>query len=155
MAFRLRSPAFDDGSMIPERYTCMGEDISPPLAWQAPPPRTESFALVCRDSDADRGTFHHWGICNTAADQRRQPEAVACDAESPAGLRHTSNDFGREDYAGLCPPKGHGVHHYHFRLMALDVERLDLGKGASCAEVVQAAEQHALAATEFVGLFQR
>ncbi len=155
MAFRLSSPAFDDGSVIPERHTCMGEDISPPLAWQDPPPATKSFALICRDPDAPRGTFHHWGICNIPAGQHQLPEAVASNAEDATALPHAINDFGRSGFAGPCPPKGHGVHHYHFRLMALDVERLDLASGASCSDLVEAAEPHLIASAELVGLFQR
>jgi hypothetical protein len=57
---RLNSTAFADGSAIPRRFTCDGEDLSPPLTWSDAPTRTRSFALLCNDPDAPAGTWHHW-----------------------------------------------------------------------------------------------
>jgi Raf kinase inhibitor-like YbhB/YbcL family protein len=152
MAFRLASPAFQDDTAIPRQHTCSGADRSPPLQWEDPPPGTRSFALLCQDPDAPSGTFHHWAIFDIPADGRGLPEGVSPTAE---GLQQAVNDFGRGGYAGPCPPRGHGVHHYHFRLHALDVGRLELGPRPTCPAVEAAARRHTLGTAELVGLFQR
>jgi Raf kinase inhibitor-like YbhB/YbcL family protein len=152
MAFRLTSPAFDAGASIPRRHTCTGDDLSPPLAWDAPPHGTRSLALFCDDPDAPSGTFRHWAVFDVPAEARRLPEGLSPAAESP---RQAVNDFGRVGYAGPCPPRGHGVHHYHFRLLALDVERLDVGRRPTCHDVEAAASARTLGTAELVGLFQR
>jgi len=154
MAFRLTSPAFHDGAAIPPRHACTGEDLSPPLEWNEPPPGTRSLALFCDDPDAPGGTFRHWAIYDMPPEQRRLAEGLR-PAAATDDMRQAVNDFGRPGYAGPCPPRGHGTHHYHFRLLALDVERLPVDPQARCSTVDAAARGHVLAAAELVGLFQR
>jgi Raf kinase inhibitor-like YbhB/YbcL family protein len=154
MAFRLTSPAVDNGAAIPQRYTCSGEDRSPPLEWDEPPPGTRSFALLCDDPDAPSGTFRHWAIFDIPPERRRLTEGLRPVA-AVEGMRQAINDFGRPGYAGPCPPRGHGIHHYHFRLLALDVDRLPVDPQARCSSVDAAARGRVLAAAELVGLFER
>lgn len=154
MAFRLTSPAFDAGDIIPTEYTCEGSDRSPPLRWDDAPQGTRSFLLTCEDPDAPRGTFCHWAVFDIPPDWAELPEGATEDAVKK-GLGEAVNGFGKVGYGGPCPPKGHGTHHYHFRLSALDVARLDLGERPSCSDVAGAAEAHVLASAELIGLFQR
>lgn len=154
MALTLESSAFDSKARIPDRYTCMGDDVSPPLAWFGAPPRTRSFALLCDDPDAPSGTWHHWAVFDIPAGQARMPEAFPKEARS-GGVRQAINDFRRSGYGGPCPPPGHGIHHYRFRLLALDVERLELDRYAKCGDVADAAEPHVLEEVVLVGTYSR
>src|SRR5215813_3422064 len=119
---QFRSSAFDDGAAIPRRFTCEGGDVSPPLSWGDPPAETRSFVVHCDDPDAPAGTWHHWAAYDISA----QRTALAEDAgrREAGDLAQAVNDFGRIGYGGPCPPRGHGPHHYHFRLLALSVDRL-------------------------------
>lgn len=154
MAFRLTSPAFEDGAAIPRRHSCDGEDLSPPLEWEDPPPGTLGFALFCDDPDAPGGTFRHWAIFDIPADRRQSAEGLRSVAVID-GMRQAVNGFGRLGYGGPCPPHGHGVHHYHFRLLALDLDRLPAGPHPDCETVAAAARAHARGSAELVGLFSR
>lgn len=154
MAFQLLSPAFAQGQVIPARYTCDGDDISPPLRWSEAPAGTRSLALLCSDPDAPAGTWWHWAVYDIGADSSALPEAYPTDARVGPS-RQATNDFRRTGYGGPCPPPGHGVHHYHFRLLALSVERLELGEGARCPEVGEAAAPHVLAQAELIGTYSR
>jgi Raf kinase inhibitor-like YbhB/YbcL family protein len=144
----LTSSAFQNGQPIPTQFTCDGADQSPPLQWGEPPPGTKSFALVIDDPDAPSGTFRHWGVFDIPASAR------SLGGGQPAGTE-VANDFGKTGYGGPCPPKGHGAHHYHFKLFALDTDRLDVGANAKIADVEHAAQQHAVAQGELVGTYER
>jgi Raf kinase inhibitor-like YbhB/YbcL family protein len=154
MAFSLTSTAFRDGERVPDRYTCTGDDISPPLAWSDAPAGTKSFALLCDDPDAPAGTWHHWAAFDIPADSHGLPEAYPTDAEVD-GTRQAVTDFRRTGYGGPCPPPGHGTHHYHFSLLALSVERLDLPTKVHCTEVESAARRHMLAEIRLTGTYSR
>jgi Raf kinase inhibitor-like YbhB/YbcL family protein len=142
--FALTSEAFADGQTIPTEFTCDGTDRPPPLTWDEPPVGTKSFALVVDDPDAPSGTFRHWGAYDIPASARSLagefPEAV--------------NDFGKPGYGGPCPPKGHGPHHYRFKLMALDVDRLNLSN-PKIAQLETEAEKHALGRAQLTGTYER
>lgn len=143
----LTSSAFPAGGRIPARYTCEGEDLSPPLAWSDPPPGTRSLALVVEDPDAPGRTFTHWlawGI---------DPVARGL-GEGEAAPREGRNDFGAPGYRGPCPPLGHGPHRYVFRLLALD-DDLDLPPGSGRRDLERAVHGHVLARAELVGLYER
>jgi Raf kinase inhibitor-like YbhB/YbcL family protein len=146
--FQLASPAFQANQAIPKQYSCDGADQSPPIEWSKPPEKTKSFALIVDDPDAPGGLFRHWGAYDIPASAR------AVQAGNAPG-RKAINDFGRPGYGGPCPPKGHGPHHYHFKLFALDADRLDLAAGAKVVEVEQQAERHALGRAELIGLYER
>jgi len=144
----LTSDAFQSGQAIPIQYTCDGADQAPVLTWGDPPPGTKSFALVIDDPDAPSGTFRHWGVFD-----------IPASARSIGGAQHVgtevSNDFGKSGYGGPCPPKGHGPHHYHFKLFALDTDKLGLSTDAKVIDVENAARQHAIAEGELIGTYER
>ena len=144
----LTSDAFAGGQPIPKQYTCDGANHSPPLAWGAPPPGTRSFALVVDDPDAPGGTFRHWGASDIPASAR------SIGAGQPLGTQ-TVNDMGKPGYGGPCPPPGHGAHHYHFKVLALDVDRLNLGANANVIDVEDEAGKHAIAKGELIGTYER
>ena len=144
----LTSDAFADGQPIPTEYSCDGANKSPALHWGDPPAGAKSFALVIDDPDAPSGTFRHWGAYDIPASARSIAPGQRVGIE-------VSNDFGKPGYGGPCPPRGHGVHHYHFKLFALDVDRLSLGPGSKVADVEKEASKHALAQGELIGTYER
>lgn len=150
MAFTLSSSAFKNGGAIPAKYTQYGENISPPLAWEGMPEGTKSFVLVIEDPDAPVGTVTHWVGYDIAPKTSELPAQVRAD-QIPQGL----NDMGHAHYDGPKPPEGHGPHHYHFRLAALDVPTLGASAGSTAVEIKKKARSHVLAETEFVGVFER
>jgi Raf kinase inhibitor-like YbhB/YbcL family protein len=153
MSMQLTSRAFKYGETISERFSRDGANISPPLSWSDAPPGTHSFALFCDDPDAPSGTFHHWAVYDIPVTTHDLPEGFS--GSSMVGLaRQGVNDFGQAGYGGACPPKDHGPHHYHFKLMALDVGHLDV-RSKKCADIEAAASNHKLAETELVGTYSR
>jgi Raf kinase inhibitor-like YbhB/YbcL family protein len=149
-SFELTSTAFAPGDPIPSKYTCDGEDVSPPLQWNDPPQGTQSFVLFTDDPDA--GGWVHWALYDLPAEARALPEAIPSDAELSDGSMHGKNGWGRLDYGGPCPPSG--AHHYSFKLYALDTV-LDLAAGASKGQLFQAMHEHILAQTELIGVYTR
>ena len=118
MDIKITSPAFEDGGMIPAKYTCDGEDISPPLKWQPAHDGTQSIALICDDPDAPMGTFVHWVLFNLPADTSELQENFPDDETLPNGTRQGASDFGKTGYGGPCPPSG--THRYYFKIYALE-----------------------------------
>jgi Raf kinase inhibitor-like YbhB/YbcL family protein len=149
----LTSTSFQDGSQIPAKYTCSGANISPQLAWSAPPARTASLALTVTDPDAPRGTWVHWVLYDLPAGTRALPEGLPALGQLPDSARQGRNDFGEIGYGGPCPPPG-SPHHYVFTLYALDA-KLNLPVGATRAQVEAAMHGHVLASGRLIGLFQR
>jgi len=154
MTFRLSSPEFAADARIPKRFTCEGDDVSPPLQWQEAPPETRSFALLCDDPDAPAGTWHHWALFDMPPDVTRLAAAYPTDPRV-GDTRQALNDFQRSGYGGPCPPRGHGTHHYRFRLLALSVAKLDLPKTARCPDVEAAARSHVVSETVLTGTYSR
>lgn len=148
----LTSAAFMQGKSIPSRFTCDGDDYPPPLAWSRAPRETRSFALVCHDPDAPSGDWYHWAAFDIPADAAGLAESLG---PRKAPVREAINDFGKSGYGGPCPPEGHGRHHYHFKLYALDVAHLELPASVRCREVERAAKAHALATAELIGTYSR
>lgn len=151
---RLTSSAFPDGGVIPRRFTCDGEDLSPPLAWTDVPPDARSFALLCDDPDAPAGTWRHWAIYDVTAGRTELAE----DADRHAakeGFKQATNDFRRPGYGGPCPPPRHGPHRYHFRLLALSIPSLPLRGRPTCKDVEREARKHVLAEATLIGIYQR
>lgn len=149
----LTSPDFRHGEPIPEGNTCDGADRSPALAWTGVPVETRSFALICDDPDAPRGTWQHWLLYNLPAQACELEAGVPPDPELPSGARHGTTDFGRVGYGGPCPPPGK-PHRYFFRLHALDIS-LNLPPGVSREELDQAMSGHVLAVGTLMGTYQR
>lgn len=153
MTLSISSPAFQDGEKIPAKYTCQGQDISPPLKWNRVPDETQSLALILDDPDAPSGVFTHWVIFNLLPDRRELPEAVPAASQLPSGALQGKNDFGKIGYGGPCPPPGY-PHRYRFTLYALD-RQLDLKAGSSKQQVLNAIEGHILAQGQLTGTYQR
>ena len=151
MAFVLKSPAFSFGEEMPTRYTGEGENVSPPLEWTDAPPGTRSFALVMEDPDAPSGTFHHWGIYNIASDRTALPEGIGHGVKTES-LGHCLNDFGHARYDGPMPPEGDDEHRYHFRLAALDVDRLRVPK-ETVTDLQELIRPHVIAEAELIGSY--
>jgi len=165
---QLSSSAFADGTMIPEKYTCVaamgagggmgGMDVSkmtsPPLSWVNAPAGTQSFVLLLHDPDAHAAKsiddITHWMIFNIPGDATSLPEGVK--ADSTVGVQ--ANNIARQpSFFGPCAPAG-PPHHYTFELFALDT-KLDLQKGASRDDVTKAMDGHVLTGTVLIGLFHR
>jgi Raf kinase inhibitor-like YbhB/YbcL family protein len=124
---RLGSSALVDGATIPRRFTCDGEDLSPPLEWTGAPAEARSFVLLCDDPDAPAGTWHHWAAYDIPGKHVGLAEGASRHADKE-GFKQAINDFHRSGYGGPCPPRGHGPHHYHFQLLALSIDHLPLRK---------------------------
>ena len=151
---RLNSTAFADGWAIPRRFTCDGGDVSPPLSWSDAPPDTRSFVLLCDDPDAPASTWHHWAAYDIPPSLTTLAERAASNG-AKLGFKQAINDFQRPGYGGPCPPSGHGVHHYQFRLLALSVDHLPVGRTPSCREIEREARRHSIAEAMLVGVYQR
>jgi len=143
----LSSSAFAIGHPIPRRYSCAGEDISPPLEWRAVPANATSLALIVDDPDAPVRTFTHWLAWGINPDDGGLAEGERARCEG-------RNDFREIGYRGPCPPRGHGAHRYFFRLYALAHEP-ELSSGASRRQLERALKQNVLAVAELVGTYQR
>lgn len=148
----LTSSAFTDGSDIPTKYTCDGEDVSPPLEWSNLPQSTKSIALIVDDPDAPGRAFVHWVLYAVSPDSGGLPEGVPAGGVTPQGARHGTNGFKRTGYGGPCPPSG--SHRYFFKLYALD-SGLGLEAGASKSDLLQAMEGRVLAQGQLMGRYQR
>lgn len=150
---KVTSAAFEPGAAIPARHTGEGEDLSPALSWKGAPEGTRSFAVFCHDPDAplvsDRGDygFVHWVIYNIPASAGHLDEGATQYAEGV-------NNFDKTGYNGPMPPDGHGVHHYYFWVLALDVEP-ELPDGLTLAELLEKVEPHILGMNRLVGTYQR
>jgi Raf kinase inhibitor-like YbhB/YbcL family protein len=153
MTLQLVSSAFQEGQLIPKRYTADGEDVSPPLTWSDPPKETKSFVLICDDPDAPRGTWVHWVLFNLPPQLRELKEAVPAEGTLASGARQGNNDFGNLGYGGPAPPRGK-PHRYFFKLYALDC-MLDLKAGVSKEQVMTACKEHILADGQWMGNYQR
>ncbi len=151
---RLSSSAFADGGVIPRRFTCDGEDASPPLDWTDVPSGARSLVLLCDDPDAPAGTWHHWAIYDIPADRTGLADDADHDA-GKSGFKQAINDFRRPGYNGPCPPRRHGAHHYHFRLLALSTASLTLREEPTCRDVEHEARKHVLSEATLVGVYER
>lgn len=156
MSLKIQSPAFAEGHPIPARYTGDGEDISPPLEWIAPE-GTREFALVVDDPDAPSAEpWVHWVAYAIPGDATGLPEGYQGERTpaGPARIAQGGNSWGSVGYRGPAPPKGHGTHHYHFKVFALD-EALGLPPGLDKKDLLEAISGHVLARGELVGTYQR
>jgi hypothetical protein len=147
MAVKLSSTVFSDGEMIPKKYSCDAENISPPLEWSDIPDGTKSLALIVDDPDAPAGNWVHWILYNISADQDNLVEAVADVGEQG------KNTSGKISYSGPCPPKG-PAHRYFFKIFALEIV-LDLEACATKNELERAMQGYILAQGQLMGKYQR
>jgi Raf kinase inhibitor-like YbhB/YbcL family protein len=160
MNLTVTSAAFGPGQPIPARYTGEGDDISPHLEWSGGPVGTRTYALICDDPDAPTPQpWVHWLLYALPANVTSLPDGasganpIAAPFRGLEGLNSWPN--GRTiGYRGPMPPRGHGVHHYHFKVYALD-EELKLSAGLSKEELLAAIEPHVLATGEYIGTYER
>ncbi len=160
---RLTSPAFSEGGKIAREITCDGANKSPPLEWSGVPQAARSLVLICDDPDAPMGTFSHWVAYDLSPKITSREAGVEADTmavleprvvvkQPRLGVTQGYNDFGKIGYGGPCPPSG--VHHYVFRLYALD-EQTRLPPGATRAAVFNAINGHILAEGHLTGTYGR
>jgi len=145
--FVLTSDAFGHAGVIPKKFSCDGQNISPRLQWNGAPSNTQSFVLMMDDPDAPIGTFTHWVAFDIAATQNEIREGA------PSIGKGGKNSAGRTGYTGPCPPSG--THRYFFTLYALDLATLGLNEGASRTEVEKAMSGHVLAQAQLMGKYSR
>jgi len=155
MAMTLSSPAFQQSDIIPSKYTCEGQDVSPPLAWEGVPNGTKSLVLIIEDPDAPdpkapKVVWVHWVVYNMPPSTESLPENVG-KARLPQGALLGLNDFKKTEYGGPCPPIGR--HRYFHKLYALDIT-LDL-RGATRSQIERAMQGHVLANAELIGTYQK
>lgn len=150
-AMKITNTAFADGESIPVKYTCDGENVSPPLRIGGIPEGTRSLAIIADDPDAPRGTWVHWVVYGIAPGTADLPEGYAADL--PGGAAHGTNDFGDQGYGGPCPPGG-SAHRYFFKVYALDKE-VGLNAGATKADLLSEMEADILDSGQLIGTYRR
>lgn len=143
---QLSSRAFENNSPIPSKYTCDGENISPPLAWNLLPAGTKSLALVVDDPDAPNGDWVHWTLWDIV------DTGLIEEGTAPPHAIQGLTSFNTLGYGGPCPPSG--THHYHFKLYALDTV-LGLYPAKTKKDLEAAMQGHILDQAELVGLYVR
>ena len=159
MTITITSGAFQAGQPIPKLYTGDGKDLSPPLAWTGVPAGAKELALICDDPDAPtKEPWVHWVIYKIPAETKSLEEGVPRKPRvaNPAGAFQGENSFESDNigYRGPAPPKGHGVHHYHFKLYAL-AKTLDLEPPLDRKSLLAAIDGHILAQGEIIGTYER
>jgi Raf kinase inhibitor-like YbhB/YbcL family protein len=143
MAFSLTSPDFNNNGLIPDLFTCKGQDQIPTLNWNAPPIGTKSFALTMLDPDAPLGTWTHWVVFNIPSHVNHLSKD---NLSGMGGL----NSWGKTNYGGPCPPSG--THHYIFTLYALDT-MLDLPESTTLKQLQGSMNTHILGSSVLTGLY--
>jgi Raf kinase inhibitor-like YbhB/YbcL family protein len=146
---KIISDAFENGKLIPSKYTCDGSDISPSISWDSVPDSTKSFVLIVDDPDAPHGTWDHWILFNIPNTVRKLPENISA---LPEGTREGKNSWDKIGYGGPCPPSG--VHRYFFKLYALD-SFLILNNGANKTEIMDAMKNHIIGEASLLGKYER
>lgn len=156
--FTIQSPAFADNGVMDRKYAgkhaanpnCTGDNVSPPLAWSDVPAGTNSLALIVSDPQGGSGLgVNHWMAYGIPATQTGLHEG----AGTGDALRMGQNALGKPAYLGPCPPKGSGMHHYVFLLIATDLAPDALPNGLTRAELEAAVKGHTKGATAWIGRF--
>ena len=156
MTLMLKSSAFDHGGTIPSKYTCAGEDISPPLTWEGVPEAARCLVLIIDDPDAPdpkapQMTWVHWVLFNIPPQASGLPEGIGA-AQLPPGTMEGLNDWKRVGYGGPCPPIGR--HRYFHKLYALDTLLEDMTTPTK-AKVEATMKGHIIAHAELVASYQK
>lgn len=146
LEMKLTSPAFEHNQMIPQKYTCQGEDINPPLIIEGIPEGVKSLVLIVDDPDAPMGTWDHWIVYNIEPISEIQENTV------PSGGIQAMNSFRKIEYGGPCPPSG--THRYFFKLYAMD-KMFPFNKSPNKYTLAELIEEHSLAKAELVGLYKK
>ncbi len=157
MTISLTSETISHNQPIPRKHTGDGEDVSPTLTWSDVPEGCAEFALIMDDPDApSREPWVHWVLYKIPADTTELPENIPQTEtlSAPTGAVQGENSWGTIGYRGPAPPKGHGTHHYHFKLYALDTA-FPLQPGLDKHKLLKQISGHILAEGELVGTYQR
>lgn len=162
-AFTVSSPDFKAGQKLDDKFVfsgfgCTGGNVSPALLWKNAPAGTKSFAVTSYDPDAPTGSgFWHWVMFNIPATTTELAQnAGQPDGKNlPQGAVQSRTDFGSPGYGGPCPPVGHGLHHYHFTVYALKVDKIDLPVDASAAMVGFMVNMNLIKKATVVGVYGR
>ena len=148
---RLFTSAFREGGLIPTKYTCDGENVSPPLEWEGVPEGAQSLALIVDDPDAPSGVFVHWLLYDIPATENGVTEGIGVTSPRVGGGTQGKNGFGKTAWGGPCPPSG--THRYYFHLYALDTT-LGLPAGAARQEMESPMRGHVIAEAELMGRYE-
>jgi Raf kinase inhibitor-like YbhB/YbcL family protein len=143
---KITSPAFENNQEIPEKYTCQGENINPPLELGEVPANAQSMVLIVDDPDAPAGTWTHWVVYNIPKDTEKIESGI-----KPPGIEAVTS-FGKPGFSGPCPPSG--THRYFFKVFALD-NLFRIGNDSNRTTVEAAMQNHILSSGELVGLYQK
>jgi Raf kinase inhibitor-like YbhB/YbcL family protein len=145
--FKISSPAFENNAFIPEKFTCAGKDVNPPLMIENIPQGTKSIALIVDDIDAPGGIWVHWVVWNILPGTKEIKENSV-----PEGAKQGLNDFKKRQYNGPCPPPG--IHSYYFKIYSLDTI-LNLEPDTTKADLEKAMKGHIIGQSYIIGLFKR
>lgn len=152
----VESPAFEANGAIPRKYSAEGENVSPPLSWSGLPSQTRELLLICEDPDAPKTKpFIHWLLYGLSPERTELPEGIPTmdPLASMPDARQGQNSTGQVGYSGPMPPVGHGLHHYHFQLFALD-EPVRFNYSPKREDVIAAMAGHVLATGDLVGTYE-
>src|SRR5689334_4706731 len=152
-ATQLSSSAFQAAAEIARKYTCDGDDVSPPLRWKNPPAGAKAFAMIADDPDAPGGTCVHWLIYDLPAETKDLFESVPKTEALTNGGKQGVNDFGKVGYGAPCPPPG-SAHRYFFKLYALDAAT-NLKPRAMKQQLLDVLKPHLLGEADLVGRYKR
>jgi len=152
MGFKLVSNSFNEGELIPSKYTCDAENVSPELHWFNTPENTKSLVLICDDPDAPMGTWVHWVLYNISSNITSIEENISPEKNVLGSAIQGINDFGKYGYGGPCPPSC--IHRYFFKLYALD-QVLHFDKDVRKKDIINAMDGHLLAETQLMGKYKR
>ena len=147
------SPAFENNTRIPDKYTCMGLDVSLPLKILNIPKNTKSLVIIMADPDAPSGVFYHWLIYRIPQNISELPENIPKSKITKYGYQGL-NSFNKIGYNGPCPPIGHGAHHYYIIVIALDTNP-NIPPGASISLLIEKIKGHVLAYGYIIGIYSR
>lgn len=140
---------FTNGGNLPTRCSVDGEGVPPPLSWSQPPLHTRSLVLICEDPDAPTpAPFVHWLVYGI------EPTIHSLDTSLGVDGREGKNSKLKSGFTPAAPPPGHGVHHYHFQLFALNAP-LGLGSGEGRSALIEAMEGHVIGFGEVIGTYER
>jgi len=148
----VKTPAFTANGMIPSKYTCEGENISPALEWSALPEKTKSIVLVMDDPDAPNGDWVHFILFNIPPETRQLAGSFRLSDKPSPLMKAGLNSAGKLDYHGPCPPAG--IHRYYFKLYALDII-LNQPEGITKQDLLKAINGHILAKGEIMGRYRK
>ena len=148
MKIKVESSAFNEGEMIPSKFTCTGDNISPQIRWEKPSEKTKSFTLIVDDPDAPGKGFVHWVVFNIPADKTEISENESLSDNIIIGR----NGSGNNSYTGPCPPSG--THRYFFKIYALDT-MLDANDKINKDELLNKMQGHIISSGQLMGKFSK